>query len=315
MKLATRALVRRVFSLGLVCALCSAMLGAADAKPVRIVGTKVSIEQPPGFLPAKNFTGLEDEAHGASIMVTEIPGPYSQVTAGFSQQGLAGKGMRLISRQPAKIGVRDGLYVEAMQSASGVEYHKWISAFGDETFTVLVTANVPESYSGQLGPLMKKTVLSVNIDASAAPQSPTAGMSFSVALDKQLKFASRMQNMLILTPTGTLQGNDGTMFVAGQSLESTDITDQDSYARERLLATAGFSQFQIEAEKKVAIAGLPGVEIVASAVGKRGEKVFINQTMLFGLGNYFIMQGITDYSKRQTWEPTFYALQGSFKLK
>jgi hypothetical protein len=39
------------------------------------------------------------------------------------------------------------------------------------------------------------------------------------------------------------------------------------------------------------------------------------QTMLFGLGSYFILQGLTDEAKRATREADFRALVQQFKLK
>ncbi len=53
---------------------------------VAVPGTSVRLPPPEGFMPADRFPGFMKESTGSSIMVSEIPGPYGEVTAGFSNK-------------------------------------------------------------------------------------------------------------------------------------------------------------------------------------------------------------------------------------
>lgn len=50
-----------------------------------VVGTRVSLAPPVEFIPSAQFPGYQQESTGASIMVTEIPGPFAEVSAGFAR--------------------------------------------------------------------------------------------------------------------------------------------------------------------------------------------------------------------------------------
>ncbi len=49
------------------------------AQAVRVTGTTVTMEPPAGFSPAARFPGFERQDVQASIMVTEMPGPASEM--------------------------------------------------------------------------------------------------------------------------------------------------------------------------------------------------------------------------------------------
>ena len=50
-----------------------AVLGKAQAAPIVIPGTSVSLEPPAGFTVAENFSGLENIHSGSSITINELP--------------------------------------------------------------------------------------------------------------------------------------------------------------------------------------------------------------------------------------------------
>ena len=70
----------------------------------RIAGTKVALEPPPGFTAETQFPGFRNVETGATIMVTEIPGPIDRLRAGLTKSGLAGRGMTLHESSETKLG-------------------------------------------------------------------------------------------------------------------------------------------------------------------------------------------------------------------
>lgn len=149
----------------LTAALCLMTFNTAAGE--RVPGTQVSIDAPEGFQKTNRFPGYIHEEAGASIMVTEIPGPYSQVTKKFNERDLGAKGMKLIEKKPVNIQEHDGLLLNVAQSAHGREFMKWLLVFGSEQKTILVTAAFPRETANELSEKIKSSLLSVEWHAGA----------------------------------------------------------------------------------------------------------------------------------------------------
>jgi hypothetical protein len=292
---------------------------AALAESATVRGTRVQVEAPAGFKPAANFSGYTNGDHSASVMVTEMPIPFDAATGGFNQAGLESKGMKLISKTPATSGDYKGFIIEVKQSAYGVDFYKWINVFGDASMTVLVTATFPATQDDALSEKLKSTVLSARFDAGAKTPEPMDDLPFTVTGTTSLKIAGRVQNTLLLTPSGKMtpseEADNKSVFVVGQALSDIEIPDKNGFARARLQKTDNLSDIKILDEKDTTVGGMPAREILASAKGKKGEQLFILQTIAYGRGSYFIMQGISEMSTRTRMEYEFRTVVNSLKLK
>jgi hypothetical protein len=250
-------------------------------------------------------------------MVTEMPAPYDKATAGFNADGLASRGMKLVSKLDTKVGQFPAMLLEVTQSAYGTDYHKWMLVFGDSTKTVIVTGTAPAEIPGAADAL-KKSVLSTTYAESAAVPSMVADLPFTISGTKDLKLANRIQNMLIFTSTGKIAdptAKDPSLFIVGQALSDVTITDKVAFARKRLQQVEGVTNVEVISEGDRKLSGLPAREITASGVDKKGGKLFILQTIVYAPKGYFILQGLTDLDKRAAREPEFRELANSFKLK
>ncbi len=281
-----------------------------------VVGTRVALPMPPGFAAADRFTGFQNRANGASIMVSEIPGPFDKVTAGFDAEHLKTKGMNLVSQQVLEVGGHPGVILQVTQDAYGQKFRKWLVAFGDNE-TVLLTASWPEALTGALQASLKECLLRVKWDRSQEVD-PAAGLSFSITPAPPLKFTKRLQNMLLFTPSGELevktQGNP--MFVVGPSIAELDVGDHSAFAHKRLKQAADLQDFSIKSEQAVTIGGFPGWELLASATDARTQLPrLVYQTILFGNKVYYIMQGMVDWSSSEEYEQAFKDTARRFKLK
>ncbi len=77
---------------------------APETTLVSVPGTSVSLPPPAGFIPADRFPGFMKESTGSSIMVSEIPGPYAEVTAGFSdKRQMQARGMTLLDHSSVTV--------------------------------------------------------------------------------------------------------------------------------------------------------------------------------------------------------------------
>ena len=90
-------------------------------------------------MPSTNFKGFSNPVdQTAMIMVTEIPGPYTEVNKGFNTDILKTKGMELKTKKRIKVAAYNGLLIELEQAANGSVFTKHILIYGDEKSTTLV---------------------------------------------------------------------------------------------------------------------------------------------------------------------------------
>jgi hypothetical protein len=185
----------------------------------------VSLDPPSGFLAAENFPGFQRASRGASIMVTEIPGPASEVRAGMTQKGLASRGMTLIQSQTVSIGGQEALLLHVSQNTAGSRFRKWMLVGGDAKGTVMVVGTFPESETDLSAPIRKSILTSSWTEEKRSDF--FEGLAFRVAPSLKLKLADRMGNLLVFSETGATEPSDSSqaILVVGGSLSEVVIGD------------------------------------------------------------------------------------------
>ncbi len=121
-----------------------------------VTGTKFFLIPPASFTRATSFQGFQQMNSGSSILLMEIPGPFSETTKGFTEQGLQSQGMRLKTKDAIKVNGKQGFMITAEQSAYGNDYTKYILVYGDAQATYMINgtfpcASVPRSSLGSSG--------------------------------------------------------------------------------------------------------------------------------------------------------------------
>jgi hypothetical protein len=105
--------------------------GSEDPSRAAVKGTHLSLVPQKGFTESENFTGFENPAHEASIMVVEIPvlsgpGALKELEAGFTPAALGRRGLVLKSKER---GTQNGLPWLALKgelSRDDKAYVQWI---------------------------------------------------------------------------------------------------------------------------------------------------------------------------------------------
>jgi hypothetical protein len=290
----------------------------AQSKLVKVPGTKVSLVPPTGLKPSERFPGFLDEETSSSIVITEMPAPYSQIADGFTKEALATRGMNLLSRREISINGRSGILLHVGQEARSIAFLKWMVITGDEKETVLITATFPEEMKAQLSSAMEKSALSVLWD-SKAKIDPLAGLNFSFNDDPSLRFARRISSGVILTKDGALPGKptNDPFFIIAPSVSQAAIPDIKKFAEMRLMQIEKVSGVAIKRQSDVTIAGLSGSEIVAEAQwnDSPAAPVVLYQVLLLDGENYFIMQGMAPREEQEKYLAIFNRVAKSFHKK
>lgn len=288
------------------------VLYAAD----RVPGTKVVLEPPEGFVEAVQFPGFLMESTGSSIMVTEIPGPFGEVSKGFTKEGLATRGMTLKEKQEVKVKSGNGLLMHLSQSARGENFLKWMLGFGNEKETVLVVATFPEQFEKDLSVRLKNALLSVVWDLDVKVDF-FEGLTFRIKEYGDLKIVKKIGNNILLTRNGQFpieSAGDPMVFMGSSISQGWSIPgDKKEFARNRFEKTEIVVKPKVTAEKKAEVDGLSGYMI--EAVGNHKEtdqKLFVMQCMLFSPDGYYIFQGIVNFMEKEKYNSIFASIVKSF---
>ncbi len=295
-----------------------AQTGTQPKQEKAVVGTHVSLIPPLGFTPSDRFPGYWQESTGSSIMVTEFPAPFAEISPGLSSSSaLSKRGMVLLKKDSVVVGGRTGVLAQVEQNFQEAKYLKWLLLFGDGKESVLITAAFPKELQNHLSGAMKASILTARLD-SQKNVSPTEGMNFSITEKGGLRLAKRMANLLLYTLNAIFPSKDlnDPIFVVGQSLREIGISDVEGFAKARVLQTAEVTDVVVEQSNKVTIDNLKGYEIVAKARDQQsGRRMLIYQVILFEGQGYYLMQGLVSSENGQSSLVVFKEMAGTFSRK
>ncbi|XXF78600.1 hypothetical protein P2318_02245 [Myxococcaceae bacterium GXIMD 01537] len=284
----------------------------ADARPVR--GTRVSLVPPPGFVESSRFSGFQNDATASSILVTELPAAYAEVSAAFEAEPMARKGMKLLERQSIDGG--QALLVHLEQDAGGVTFRKWMLAVGDAKVTALVTGSFRKELEATESAPMRAAILSArrNLETAAPPLDPT----FTLTVTPGLRQAQQVQNALLYTSDGKLEGlkPEDPLLVAAPSLGNPGALDARAFSEKRIQLTAGVKEVTVESGAPLEVNGMKGYELVALAKdAKTDAALVLHQVLLLEEGGYFLLQGRVGVARRAEYLPHFQAVARGLQRK
>lgn len=308
---------RRTFDVSAVAGMILAVLGfgLAAADPVRVPGTKVSLQPPPGFSPADKFPGFQRPELQASIMVTELPAPAAEMMKAMTKEGLASRGMTLLSSQTEKVDGRDALLLHVAQTGAGTEYLKWMLVTGDSETSLLIVGIFPKSTEAELGAAIRSSVLTTSFKADGASD-PWEGLGFHVTPTPKLKLAGRVSNLLMLTETGSTGplGPSEALYIVGNSIGHPAIGDLKSFSEARARQTEKIQDLQGFSGRALEVDAMAAYELLAAAKDtKTGAAIRLYQVIAAEEDGYFIIQGLVGAEREAEMLPEFRRLTESFR--
>ncbi len=292
--------------------------GLKDSAAVRVAGTRVSLLAPTGFVPSTQFPGYWKEADNSSIVISEVPGPYGELAAGFSDAAvLAQRGITLLNKQDVTIDGQPGLLVHVRQTAHGTDFLKWVLLTGDARESLMVVATFPKELMRTHSRALKESILGVRWER-AKSVSFDEGLNFGVVEKGEFRFLKRLTNTLLYSTSDVFPNKSvaDPVFIAGSSLSKITVADPKSFSEARILSTAGVTEVMVEESKAVTIDALSGHEVIASGKDREtGEPMIIFQTILFDGPIYYIMQGLVSTTRAPEHLTTFREMTKSFTRK
>jgi hypothetical protein len=286
------------------------------AQALRVTGTSVAMAPPAGFVPSSRFPGFERADLQSSVMVTEIPGPVADVSRGMTADGLATRGMTLISSTRQLVDGRQALLLKVSQAAGGMTVHKWMIVSGDSRTAVMIVGTFPQEYEVQIGDAIKGSLLTARWAVTAAPPDHFEGLSFRVSPTSSLKIAGRLSNMLLLTESGRMgpQGPTAGLFAVGTSLAPADLSDLKAFAITRATQTKQLKGLRVSDQGATTIGNEAAYELVAEGMDTAtGRVVTLYQVVLPDPQGYVLMQGMVASTRAATMVPEFRKAAQTFR--
>lgn len=299
------------FTLTLICAFF-ALTAIAD----QVSGTSVSLPPPIGFTAAHRFPGFMNEATSSSIMVSEIPGPYAEVMAGFiDSKRMQAQSMTLLSKSSVIVDGHTAMLLRIEQPAYGTIFRKWIVALDRSGATTLIVASYPKAEVQQEEPL-KRAILAATVGKTA---DPVNALTFSVTPSSPFKIAKVIGQMMILSPDGRFPVKDENVpvMVLGLSVsEDLPIPDKKTFAEQRITKTAKVKNIAVGQTVPITIGQLSGYATTATGIGEDAATALtIYQVILFDRAGYSLIQGITPTAQNGSYVPIFEQIAKSFRMK
>jgi hypothetical protein len=294
-------------------ALCVMQVAAQANAPVRVSGTQVSLTPPEGFRPSTRFSGFENAETQASIMISELPGPFSEVNKMLVPEQLAKQRMTLLSRSDEKINGSDAILAHVTQRYAGDEFLKWMLIVGDESKTRMIVATFSKENETALKDALRKSVLSATWTNDAVD--PFDGLNYKLQAAGTLKLAGRVSNLLMFTESGKQRtsGPEEGLFIFGSSIADRDLSNLKKFSEDRVSQTARMSNIKIKSSTPLTIGSLKAHEIVASAKDDATDKsMLLYQTLVADDKTYYIAQGMVTEDRGNTMLPHFNATAKSF---
>jgi len=283
-----------------------------------VTGSKIFIVPPADFVAAIQFQGFQQAKTGASIMVVEMPGSFTETSAGFTEAGFQKQRMLLKQKQAININGNNGFLITVEQAAYGIMYSKYILAFATGNTTQLINAIFPKEAIA-LGADMLKSILSVVYEPQLSVNPNSSLFSIDVT-DTKLKLAKNMSGTLLYTTDGNVppQSEDKTSFIVSPSLGNMYFPDKKQAFIERMKKLP-YKNLTINEHsiKEVTIDGIGGYEFTSEGISmanNSGKNELIYQVMLFSDNGYYLLIGNakTDYAQNTI---LFRKIAGTFKKK
>jgi hypothetical protein len=286
----------------------------AMAEPVRVPGTKVSLDPPSGFVLSSNFPGVQDAERAASIIINELQTSTDLILDGLTKDNLLTRGMTMVSSQPAAMGGRPAVLINATQVVNGAIFEKWMGAMGDGETTILVVAAYPQALADELREELRKAVLS----ATWMPQAeidPFEGLPFRVRETEGLKISSRIQNMLVLAQPDTPRAAAEPFAVVGASHSEIEIDDVELFSKQRAAQIAQITNLTDLRGSPMEFDGRPGYELTARAKDlNTGTPLVVYQSLVVDGRSYVLTQGLVGEEKSDTYLSQFRAIAASVEF-
>lgn len=278
-----------------------------------VPGMKCSMEIENGFQLATRFSGFENSALNANILVSHLSSPVDRNLASVESDQMKIRGFNLVSKRAVTLESTPATLFVLNHENKNVLFRKFFLIFGDSVTTIFIDAMAPDSNS-VLCSQVEKIILSTVYNPDLV-EDPFSALDFTMKIDTStLKVTKNSIKNIIFTNGEGLNPAFLSFSVAVQTLKIKP-EEKNSFAASKLKALNGTDSIITSTIDTVRIDGLDGFIMKTSTLGKSKRPSYNYQVILFGKNDdYYLMIGRSFHSM-ETSVKTFETIAKSFKLK
>lgn len=292
------------------------------APPLQAVtGTKVQLQPPENFQPAKQFAGFVEASKRATIVVQELPVAFSQARQIFDMpEALQKRGITLLEKEMINVGGKEAILMKVRQNLGETEVLQWLLVLGNDSESVLVKAGFPKENASELSDILKQSLLTTYWDPNATPEKLDLG--YTITPQGDLKLALEQREAQIYSLKGEFPQADPKkpLFIVATSVNPVLVLAQADYAEKLLkqLENSGqIKQIQLLKTESIQIDGLSGYVIIAKALDPQSNTPLqVYQVVLFKEEsdgtNYYRLLGMVGEERSAEYLPIFQQMSTSF---
>jgi hypothetical protein len=294
--------------LGLLAAFLLAVPAHA-ADPVFPVNSRVGLVAPAGFTPSNKFSGFENAAASAAILMVELPADaYADLEKAFTDEALKARGMTVQLREPLTFKDGHGFFVSGPQESGGQKRYDSVLIANAGGITSIVSVQMIEaSHATITDAVVRETFKSLAIRKQIPESERLAVLPFKIGdLAKFRIVRSAREGVAILTdgPNDEVTAVEQPFVLIGVAPGAAPKPEErDAFAR-RVLGTApGIKDIKVTRSEPLRIGQAQGYEIVADAKDSAsGNEVTTVQWLRFGQSGYLQMFAIV---RKAAWNDVF----------
>lgn len=265
------------------------------AEHQNIIGTKISLIPPKGFVKADNFLGLQQTQSGSTIIVLDIPGPFSEISKAMTKEGFLSQGIKVKTIENLTLNNLPAIFATGEQNAYGNIYTKYVLCFGTDQETIMINGASPNNLE-EIAKEVKSSILTCFYE-NDKKINPFEVLDYEIDISKsKLVFAKSMSNTMTFNIDGLLptKSADKTSLMIAKSFSKTAIKYRKLFTLNRLKQLP-IEIIKTESTKEITIDGVSGYEVIFTSKDKKTsqqEKVYF--VMLFSDSLYYIFYGSTN---------------------
>lgn len=268
---------------------------ALAADPIFPRGAAVGLVPPPGMEESGSFSGFEDRARNAVLLVVEMPPEaYAQIEAGFTEAGLARKGITLKSSAPFPVAGGRGVFLMATQASGPLHVRQWVLLAGTDRSTALLTLQAPLDQDPTFTEDEVKAAFATL--AFRSPQDQLEALPFAVADLAGFRLVRTMGgSAAIFTDAATpADAADKPLVLVAIAPGAPRDDERRQFALRALSGVPGVKEMKLERAEPLRVAGQPGFEVMATAVDAgSGNPVKVVQWLRFSPTAHIRMVAVT----------------------
>lgn len=286
----------------------------AEAKPVQIPGTQVSLVPGPGFVLDPGMGGFTHTSLTATVFTLEAPKSYDSIVAEIDKEKMKTQGTTLLRMDTVSVSGLTGRLYKSSRDKDDAPYFQWVLVLPLQGHALTVTGTFLPDDDLTLSPLIKEMLMSTHVVENTSGE---AGLNFSIEADS-LKFAKILEGPSVMfTQTG--EWNESSIFdlsfFAGPSHPNPPMERSKEFVLSQLKQVCADCEVIKNGIQPITIDSLSGYEVVALSKDSTGfVKRLKYEVMLFDSTRYYLLVGTSTKNSTDRIE-MFKNISRTFKKK